>query len=90
MKHLVNSANVGIGFRTRVPFFAENHCKVNQLFDIYSIFDSQYIVCFQEKAFHPYRLARSEQRSFAIGYAGFLYRKVPCLFLLFKIANGRT
>ena len=26
--------------------------KVNQLFDIYSIFDSQYIVCFQEKAFH--------------------------------------
>ena len=57
MKHLVNSANVGIGFRTRVPFFAENHCKVNQLFDIYSIFDSQYIVCFQEKAFHPYRLA---------------------------------
>lgn len=52
MKHLVNSANVGIGFRTRVPFFAENHCKVNQLFDIYSIFDSQYIICFQEKAFH--------------------------------------
>ena len=90
MKHFVNSANVGIKFRTGVPFFAENHCRVNQLFNIYSVLDSQYIVCFQEKAFHTYCLTGSEQRFFAIGYVGFFYGKIPCLFLLFKITNGRT
>lgn len=90
MKHFVNSANVGIKFRTGVPFFAENHCRVNQLFNIYSVLDSQYIVCFREKAFHTYCLTGSEQRFFTIGYVGFFYGKIPCLFLLFKITNGRT
>lgn len=73
MKHFVNSANVGIKFRTGVPFFAENHCRVNQLFNIYSVLDSQYIVCFREKAFHTYCLTGSEQRFFTIGYVGFFY-----------------
>lgn len=36
MKHFVNSANVGIKFRTGVPFFAENHCNLNNIFYFHS------------------------------------------------------
>lgn len=32
----VNSANVGIKFRTGVPFFVENHCNLNNIFYFHS------------------------------------------------------